>query len=110
MAKLVIAGEQRNASDGGTTEIRNPATGEVVDRVISAGDEDGLAIWDQPRADHVHHAADALQGDVGINRRVIVDVGAGLHVDRVAVLRGIDGRSNGGKLLSRANGQDAPTR
>src|SRR5947209_79850 len=78
----------------------------IVYRVIAAGDEDGLAIWDQPRADHVHNAADALQGDVGINRRIIVDVGAGLHVDRVAVLRGIDGRSNGGKLLSRANGQD----
>jgi acyl-CoA reductase-like NAD-dependent aldehyde dehydrogenase len=45
MAKLVIAGEQRNASDGGTTEIRNPATGEVVDRVAAATQEDvNLAI------------------------------------------------------------------
>src|SRR5207244_1677506 len=32
MAKLIIAGEQRDASDGGTTEIRNPATGELDDR------------------------------------------------------------------------------
>lgn len=40
MAKLVIAGEQRDASDGGTTEIRNPATGEVVDRVAAATQED----------------------------------------------------------------------
>src|SRR5436189_1342061 len=40
MAKLVIAGEQRNAADGGTTEIRNPATGEVVDRVAAATSED----------------------------------------------------------------------
>ncbi|HEY2381722.1 MAG TPA: aldehyde dehydrogenase family protein [Terriglobia bacterium] len=36
MAKLFIAGEQRDASDHGTTEIRNPATGELVDRVAAA--------------------------------------------------------------------------
>src|SRR4051812_41542529 len=40
MTKLVIAGEQRDASDGGTTEIRNPATGELVDRVAAATQED----------------------------------------------------------------------
>lgn len=40
MAKLIIAGEERDASDGGTTEIRNPATGEVVDRVAAATPED----------------------------------------------------------------------
>jgi len=40
MVKLIIAGEQRDASDGGTTEIRNPATGEVVDRVAAATPED----------------------------------------------------------------------
>src|SRR5262245_63206526 len=40
MTKLIIAGEQRDASDGGTTEIRNPATGELVDRVAAATQED----------------------------------------------------------------------
>src|SRR3989475_4694312 len=40
MVKLIIAGEQRDASDGGTTEIRNPATGEVVDRVAAGTQED----------------------------------------------------------------------
>jgi acyl-CoA reductase-like NAD-dependent aldehyde dehydrogenase len=40
MAKLIIAGEQRDASDGGTTEIRNPATGELVDRVAAGTYED----------------------------------------------------------------------
>ncbi len=40
MAKLIIAGEERNASDGGSTEIRNPANGEVVDRVSMATKED----------------------------------------------------------------------
>jgi acyl-CoA reductase-like NAD-dependent aldehyde dehydrogenase len=40
MAKLFIAGEQREASDRGVAEIRNPATGEVVDRVAAATHED----------------------------------------------------------------------
>jgi succinate-semialdehyde dehydrogenase/glutarate-semialdehyde dehydrogenase len=40
MARLIIAGEQRDASDGGTTEIRNPATGELVDRVAAATAQD----------------------------------------------------------------------
>jgi succinate-semialdehyde dehydrogenase/glutarate-semialdehyde dehydrogenase len=40
MTKLIIAGEQRDASGGGVTEIRNPATGEVVDRVAAATRED----------------------------------------------------------------------
>jgi acyl-CoA reductase-like NAD-dependent aldehyde dehydrogenase len=40
MAKLIIAGEQRDASDGGVTEIRNPATGEVVDHVAAATEHD----------------------------------------------------------------------
>jgi succinate-semialdehyde dehydrogenase/glutarate-semialdehyde dehydrogenase len=49
MAKLVIAGEQREASDGGITEIRNPATGELVDRVAAATQLD------------VDHAIDAAE-------------------------------------------------
>ena len=49
MAKLVIAGEQRDASDGGTIEIRNPATGELVDHVAQASQED------------VNHAIDAAE-------------------------------------------------
>lgn len=40
MAKMIIAGEWRDASDAGTTEIRNPATGEIVDRVAAATQED----------------------------------------------------------------------
>src|SRR6266699_2764035 len=49
MTKLVIGGEQRDASDGGTTEIRNPATGELVDRVAAGTQED------------INHAIDAAQ-------------------------------------------------
>jgi len=40
MAKLIIAGEQRDASDGGTTDIKNPATGELVDRVAAGTQQD----------------------------------------------------------------------
>src|SRR5262245_60869706 len=40
MAKLIIGGEQRDAADGGVTEIRNPATGELVDRVSAATQDD----------------------------------------------------------------------
>ena len=40
MAKLIIGGEPLDASDHGVTEIRNPATGDVVDRVAAATQED----------------------------------------------------------------------
>ncbi len=40
MAQMVIAGESANASDGATTEIRNPATGAVVDSVPAGTEQD----------------------------------------------------------------------
>src|SRR6185436_4484312 len=40
MAQMIIAGERCDASDGGTTEIRNPATGELVDRVAAGTERD----------------------------------------------------------------------
>ena len=40
MAKMIIAGEWCDASDGGVKEIRNPATGEIVDRVPNATQSD----------------------------------------------------------------------
>jgi acyl-CoA reductase-like NAD-dependent aldehyde dehydrogenase len=40
MGKMIIAGEWCDASDGRSTEIRNPATGEVVDRVPAGTQED----------------------------------------------------------------------
>jgi len=40
MAQMVIAGESTNASDGATTEIRNPATGAVVDHAPAATEQD----------------------------------------------------------------------
>src|SRR5437016_13161517 len=49
MAQLIIAGELCNASDGGTTEIRNPATGDIVDRVAAGTQQD------------IHRAIDAAE-------------------------------------------------
>ena len=46
MAQMIIGGEWCNASDGATTEIRNPATGEIVDRAPSATEEDVLRAID----------------------------------------------------------------
>jgi succinate-semialdehyde dehydrogenase/glutarate-semialdehyde dehydrogenase len=40
MTKMIISGERCDASDGATTEIRNPATGELVDRVAAATQAD----------------------------------------------------------------------
>jgi len=43
---MIIAGEWRNAEDGATTEILNPATGEVVDSVPAATESDVLRAID----------------------------------------------------------------
>src|SRR5919202_5247607 len=40
MATMIIEGERVNAASGETYEVRNPATGEVVDRVPSGGPAD----------------------------------------------------------------------
>src|SRR6476659_2264761 len=40
MAKLIIAGEKCDGADRGTIEIRNPATGEVVDHVAVGTERD----------------------------------------------------------------------
>jgi acyl-CoA reductase-like NAD-dependent aldehyde dehydrogenase len=40
MATMIIEGERVQAASGDTYEVKNPATGEVVDRVPSGGEED----------------------------------------------------------------------
>lgn len=40
MATMIIEGERAQAASGETYEVRNPSTGEVVDRVPSGGPED----------------------------------------------------------------------
>src|SRR3982074_3061104 len=40
MAAMIIEGKPAEAASGDTYEVRNPATGEVVERVPSGGPED----------------------------------------------------------------------
>ena len=40
MAKMIVGGEHVDARDGAVMEIRNPATGEIVDTVPRASVED----------------------------------------------------------------------
>src|SRR6185369_8520219 len=68
-------------------------------------DEQALAVVDLAGRGEMRHAADALDRQVLIDRREIVDVGAGLHGDDVAVLRGRDGVGDVGVLLAGANGK-----
>jgi succinate-semialdehyde dehydrogenase/glutarate-semialdehyde dehydrogenase len=49
---LLINGQWRDASDGGTFDVHDPATGEVLATLASATSEDALAALD---------AADAVQ-------------------------------------------------
>ena len=44
--QLYVGGEWRDASDGATFEVTNPATGEVIATVASAAPEDGMAALD----------------------------------------------------------------
>ncbi|MFW2512349.1 NAD-dependent succinate-semialdehyde dehydrogenase [Demequina sp. SO4-13] len=44
--QLLIAGEWRDAADGATLDVRDPATGKVIRTVASAGVEDGRAALD----------------------------------------------------------------
>ncbi len=44
--QLFLGGEWRDASDGGTFSVDNPATGEVIAEVASATVEDGIAALD----------------------------------------------------------------
>ncbi len=44
--QLFLGGEWRDASDGGTFDVDNPATGEVIASVASATVEDGMAALD----------------------------------------------------------------
>jgi succinate-semialdehyde dehydrogenase/glutarate-semialdehyde dehydrogenase len=44
--QLYVNGEWRDAADGATLEVYNPATGDLLARVASAGIEDGFAALD----------------------------------------------------------------
>ena len=74
--KMMIAGEWRDSSGGKEKEIRNPATGEVVDTVVEATESDiGSAI------DAAEEAFKAWAAMPPPRRAEIVDKGARLILD-----------------------------
>jgi succinate-semialdehyde dehydrogenase/glutarate-semialdehyde dehydrogenase len=78
MATMIIEGQRAEAASGETYEVRNPATGEVVDRVPSGGPEDvekaaraaerAFQSWSRlapaERARILHRAAEHMLGKV----------------------------------------------
>src|SRR4051794_26354819 len=77
-------------ANSGAVGIGDLCTGKfkVVNCNIAACDENRLAVRDQAGRYYRDYPADPLQRDVLADRDIVIDVGAGLHLDRVAVLRG----------------------
>src|SRR5262249_12935314 len=77
---------------------------EVINGHIVAGDENRLLVrdWDSAVEDKVRHPPDANDADRRVDYGKVVEIGAGLHIDRVAVMRRGNGCLQGCKLLSGA--------
>ncbi|MGH7911102.1 MAG: aldehyde dehydrogenase family protein, partial [Candidatus Dormibacteraceae bacterium] len=94
MATMIIDGERVEASSGRTYEIRDPATGEVVDRVPDGGPED---------LDRAAVAAARAQQDWGrrsaIERREILQKAAAHMLTRVPEIAELLTREQGKTLL-----------
>src|SRR3954452_10895784 len=60
-------------ANSGTVAVRDARSGkrEMVDVNVAVDDEDTLAVRNIPACDQVHHAADAVQRDVLVDRREI---------------------------------------
>ncbi|MGH2929557.1 MAG: aldehyde dehydrogenase family protein, partial [Solirubrobacteraceae bacterium] len=94
MATMIIDGERVEASSGRTYEIRDPATGDVVDRVPDGGPED---------LDRAAVAAARAQQDWGrrsaIERREILQKAAAHMLTRVPEIAELLTREQGKTLL-----------
>ena len=79
-------------ADARAVPVGYGCTGEtqVLDRDVALGDEDALAVGWRNGGDEVRHAADTDDRDVLRDRREVVHIGAGLHGDDIAVVRGGD--------------------
>ena len=66
---LLIGGQWRDASDGGTFDVHDPATGEVLVTLASATSEDALAALDAAHAAQVSWARTAPRQRAEILRR-----------------------------------------
>jgi succinate-semialdehyde dehydrogenase/glutarate-semialdehyde dehydrogenase len=98
---LLIAGEWRDASDGGTFEVHNPATGEVICTVASATSEDAKAAMDAAAGAQEAWARTKPRDRAEILRRTFDLVAA--HTDELALLM----TTEMGKPLAEAKGEVA---
>ncbi len=98
---LLIAGEWRDASDGGTFEVHNPATGEVICAVASATSEDAQAAMDAAAGAQEAWARTKPRDRAEILRRTFDLVAA--HTDELALLM----TTEMGKPLAEAKGEVA---
>ncbi len=97
--KLLIGGEWRDASDGGTFEVQNPATGEVICTVASATSDDARAAMDAAAEAQESWARTTPRSRAEILRRAFDLVAA--HTDELALLM----TTEMGKPLAEARGE-----
>jgi len=97
--KLLIGGEWRDASDGGTFEVQNPATGEVICSVASATSDDARAAMDAAAEAQESWARTKPRDRAEILRRAFDLVAA--HADELALLM----TTEMGKPLAEAKGE-----
>lgn len=97
--KLRIGGEWRDASDGGTFEVQNPATGEVICSVASATPDDARAAMDAAAEAQESWARTKPRDRAEILRRAFDLVAA--HADELALLM----TTEMGKPLAEAKGE-----
>lgn len=98
---LLIGGEWRAASDGGTFEVQNPATGETVCSVASATSADARAAMDAAAGAQDAWARTRPRDRAEILRRAFDLVAA--HTDELALLM----TTEMGKPLAEARGEVA---
>ena len=97
--KLLIGGEWRDASDGGTLEVQNPATGEAICSVASATSDDARAAMDAAAEAQESWARTKPRDRAEILRRAFDLVAA--HADELALLM----TTEMGKPLAEAKGE-----
>jgi acyl-CoA reductase-like NAD-dependent aldehyde dehydrogenase len=94
MATMIIEGERVEAASGRTYEVRNPATGEVVDRVPDGGPED------VERAARAAAAAQKTWGRLSAaERRQILHKAAAHMLDKVDEIAEVLTREQGKTIL-----------
>ncbi|MFW6201619.1 MAG: aldehyde dehydrogenase family protein [Gemmatimonadota bacterium] len=125
--RLYIAGEWRDAVDGGTLETRNPATGEVIAEVAAAGEADVDAAVEAARAGFESDAwagmdaadrgallwriADAIEADAErLSRLEVLDNGKPLREMPFDIAGAVDAFRYYAGLATKIEGRTIPVR